>query len=336
MYPAKTTEISGWLDNNNIEYELNADLSKKTWIKNGGIADLFITPGTLAQLEDLLLFMIKMSEKYILVGHTSNMFFANSYNPAIIISTKKINKFTIEKNKIICECGASLSKVAKECVKRGIAGYQGLAGIPGTVGAAVCNNSGAYECEMSRIVDRAEILLQNGEKVWLSNSDLELSHRDSILKKGVIKGCILHIELSARSREKPQVLQSMVEANNAYRREYYESYDRNLGSVFSSMDIYSGRKSLRAILKIHRIITGFMPFLVQSKSRNFLVLSYFNKLNLYPYISKKRLNCFIWDKRKNYEDKIFYEYINFIKSKSSKKAVLELQVIDESFDLNGE
>lgn len=33
-----------------------------------------------------------------------------------------------------------------------------------------------------------------------------------------------------------------------------------------------------------------------------------------------------------YDDKIFYDYIEFIKSKSSVKAVLELQIIDETID----
>lgn len=325
------TGMSRWLDENNIEYELNANLAKKTWIRNGGIAQLYITPGNLSQLESVVFKLSKLGKKYIIIGHTSNMFFSNSYNPAIILSTRKVNNFVIEGNKIICECGASLTRVAKMCVKKGIAGYEGLVGIPGTVGAAVCNNSGAYECEMSNLVERVEILLANGEKFWLTNSDLEFSFRDSAIKNRKLKGCILRVELSALLREKPEILQAKVDKYAATRKKYYESYERNLGTVFSRMDIGSGRILLQILLKMHSFLTLLLPLSIQNKTRKVLILAYFNKLYLYPYISEKRINCFIWNKKKEYTDKIFYDYIKFIKSKSRIEAVLELQMIDEQW-----
>jgi len=332
MYVKDLTGISSWLANNAVKYELNADLAKKTWIKNGGISQLYIIPDNVAQLEHVLVNLSKLKEKYIVIGHTSNMFFSNSYNPAIVLSTKNINDFIIEENKIICECGASLKRVAKACVKKGIAGYQGLVGIPGTVGAAVCNNSGAYECEMSNLVERVEVLLATGEKVWLTNSDLEFTNRNSSIKSGKIRCCVLRVELKALSRIEPEILQKMVKDNTAIREKYYEGYGQNLGTVFSSMDIYSGRTFLKILLKIHRYITMILPFSVQNKTRILLILLYFNKLRFYPFISKKRINCFIWDKEKGYDDKIFYDYIKFIKYNSSTEPVLELQIIDEEME----
>ncbi len=332
MRAEDVTHISKWLDEKDIQYETNADLAKKTWIKNGGIAELYITPGNLNELESVLLELSNRKKEFIIVGHTSNMFFSNSYNPPIILSTGKINEFVVEGNKIICECGASLMKVAKNCVNKGISGYQGLTGIPGTVGAAVCNNSGAYKCEMSKLVKRVEVLLANGEKVWLTNDELEFSYRNSAVKSGKIKCCVLRIELSAQLKNKPETLMTMVEENAVKRRQYYENYNQNLGTVFSSMDIYSGRILLQILLKIHRYLTILLPLTVQNKTKKMLVLAYFNKLKLYPYISEKRMNCFIWNKKKAYEDKRFYEYIEFIKSKSCVEATLELQIIDESIE----
>lgn len=302
--------ISLWLNENDIKYELNADLSKKTWIKNGGIAQLYITPENISHLERVLLKLSELRKKYIVIGHTSNMFFSNSYNPSIILSMRKLTNFVIEENKIICECGASLTKVAKLCVKKGIAGYQGLVEIPGTVGAAVCNNSGAYECEMSNIVERVEVLLANGEKVWLTNSDLGFSYRDSAIKSGKIQCCVLRVELSALIRKKPEILQAMVEEYAAIRKKYYESYDRNLGTVFSSMDICSERIFLKILLKIHHWLTILSSLDIQNKTRKFLILAYFNKLRLYPYISEKRMNCFIWNKKKCMTIKYFMTILN--------------------------
>ena len=328
MHDQDLTRISKWLHENDIIYELNADLSRKTWIKNGGIAQLYIIPDNADQLEQVLVNLIKFRAKYIIVGHSSNMFFANSYDPSIILSTKKVDEFVIDENRIICDCGASLMKIAKTCIKKGIAGYEGLVGIPGTVGAAVCNNSGAYESEMSKLVERAEVLLENGEKTWLTNSDLEYSYRNSAIKSEKIKCCVLRVELSALRRMEPDKLLALAEEYTAIRKRDYEGYARNLGTVFSRMDIYAGRTVLKILLKIHRYITMPFPDAVRNRSRKLLVLAYFNKLKLYPYISEKRLNCFIWDKTKGYEDGIFYEYLEFIKSRSLDEAVLELQIID--------
>ncbi len=336
MYVKDLTGVLRWLVDNGVEYELNADLTKKTWIKNGGIAQLYITPENLSQLERVLLKLSKLQEKYIVVGHTSNMFFSNSYNPAIILSTKKINNFFIEGNKIICECGASLIKTAKTCVKNGISGYEGLVGIPGTVGAAVCNNSGAYECEMSNLVERVEVLLATGKKVWLTNSDLEFTYRNSAIKSEKIQCCVLRVELNALSRKEPKILETMVNEYTTIRKKYYEGYSHNLGTVFSNMDICSGRIFLQILLKIHRYVTMLLPFAIKNKTRNLLILAYFNKLKFYPFISDKRINCFIWNKKKAYNDKIFYDYIKFIKNKSRTEAVLELQIIDKAVESRGE
>ncbi|MHC4182980.1 MAG: FAD-binding protein, partial [Planctomycetota bacterium] len=287
------TYISEWLDTKKIKYELNADLSRRTWIKNGGIAGLYIVPENLLQLEHNILEMTSRKMRYIVVGHTSNMFFANSFNPPVVVTTKKINKFITTENAIISECGASLMKVSRECIRRGIAGFEGLVGIPGTVGAAAINNSGAYGCEMSRLVDRVEVLLADGKKVWLTNNELEYAFRDSAIKRGIIECCVMRVELSVRTREKPEILQSLAEEYTATRKKYYESYNKNLGTTVYNMDIVSGRPILKVLLGLHRYLTLFLPFAIQNKTRIIIILLYFNKLNLYPYISKKRMNCFI-------------------------------------------
>ncbi len=321
--------LSRWLDEEGIKYESNADLSKKTWIRNGGIAGFYIIPDDIHKLERLLLRLSELELGYIVVGHTSNIFFSNSYNPDIVITTRKLKGFSFKDDKIVCECGAPLMKVARECVRRGISGYEGLVGIPGTVGSAVCNNSGAYGSEMSNIVERVEVLMANGEKRWLTKSVLELSYRSSAIKRGKIRCCILRVELLASHKEKPEVLQAQADKYTAIRRRYYEGYSQNLGTVFFNVDLYSGRPILKILLKMHKYFTYPLPLSIQNKTRKFLILAYFNKLRLYPYISEKRMNCFIWNKKKGYNDKLFYEYVDFIKSRSKTEPIIEVQIFGD-------
>ncbi|GAB4533988.1 MAG: hypothetical protein Fur0020_00180 [Thermodesulfovibrionia bacterium] len=321
--------LSEWLDENGIYYEVNVNLSKKTWIRNGGMAWLYIVPCNVCQLEDLYIKVSNCGLRYVIVGHTSNLFFANSYNIDVVITTKRLKGFEFKEGSIICECGAPLMKVARECVRRGIAGYEGLVGIPGTVGGAVCNNSGAYGSEMSRIVEWVEVIMDDGRKMRLTNNDMEFSYRNSAIKSGKIRCCILRVELSASQREDPDELLAKAEEYTAIRRRYYEGYSQNLGTVFFNVDLYSGRVILKTLLKIHRYITYPLPLSIQNKTRKFLILAYFNKLNLYPYISDKRMNCFVWNKKRNYSDEIFYDYVKFIKDTSRTEPVLEVQIFDD-------
>ncbi|MCP4272667.1 MAG: hypothetical protein GY781_11995, partial [Gammaproteobacteria bacterium] len=137
---------------------------------------------------------------------------------------------------------------------------------------AVCNNSGAYDSEMSNLVERVEVLLATGEKVWLSNSDLYYSHRNSVIKRGEIKCCILRIELCALFRKRPEILQEMAQKYTLTRKENYEGYENNLGSVFSRLDIFSGRLFLNVLLRLHRYLSKLLPYDIRNKTRKLRAL----------------------------------------------------------------
>ena len=50
-YKKKNTYLIEWLNNQNINYIIDFDLKKKSWIKCGGIAKTYIEPDTLEKTE---------------------------------------------------------------------------------------------------------------------------------------------------------------------------------------------------------------------------------------------------------------------------------------------
>ena len=64
-----------------------------------------------------------------------------------------------------------------------LTGFEFAAGIPGTVGGAVVMNAGAYGGEMKDILVSATVLTDKGEVLQLTNEELELGYRTSIIAK---------------------------------------------------------------------------------------------------------------------------------------------------------
>jgi len=63
----------------------------------------------------------------------------------------------IKNNRIFVGSGLSLMKLVNESVKHNLTGLEWAAGIPGTVGGAIANNTGAYRKCMADVVKEVEI-----------------------------------------------------------------------------------------------------------------------------------------------------------------------------------
>lgn len=73
-------------------------------------------------------------------------------------------------------------------VEEGFSGIEGLAGIPGTVGASVVQNIGAYGQEVAGAVKEVHVWdRETGEEKTLSASQMRFAYRMSVLKKSMYR-----------------------------------------------------------------------------------------------------------------------------------------------------
>lgn len=77
-----------------------------------------------------------------MVGHTLNIYFKNSFNIQTLVQTSKLTNYTILEDYVECECGVHVRLLARDMVKRGYKGFEGLVDLPGTIGGAIVNDSG--------------------------------------------------------------------------------------------------------------------------------------------------------------------------------------------------
>ena len=89
--------------------------------------------------------------------------------------------------KVICGAGASLMKVAREAMKRSLAGVEFASGIPGTIGGAIYMNAGAYKSDMGYITTNVTVLTNDLKMDFHYRSSYLQKHKDYICLEAVLK-----------------------------------------------------------------------------------------------------------------------------------------------------
>jgi UDP-N-acetylmuramate dehydrogenase len=156
-------------------------LKRYTAWKIGGPADALLEPGS---AEEVIRAVQKAREHDIPVtvlgGGTNVLVRDGGIRGLTIRLAKSLRGVEIEGERVSAEAGVLYPALANATAARGLRGLEFATGIPGTVGGAVYMNAGAYEGETKEVLRWADVY-RDGEVVRMSNEDLELSYRRSIL-----------------------------------------------------------------------------------------------------------------------------------------------------------
>ena len=292
--------------------ENNVSLARKTWIHRGGVANWWFNPTNYDELLKIGKFLYEEQYIFDVIGHTSNIYFNNNYHPDVILDTRHLKTVLFQEEEIICEAGTPVKIIARECIERGICGYEGFVDLPGTIGAAVVNNSGCFGCEISKVVKEIELLTQAGV-VRLSNADLNYTHRNSKLKSKEMSGIVLRVYLDASNKTKDiNLLQKKAAKNHEIRVTTQEKPSHNLGSTFANTTLKKGCQYyiIGAITKLLNVLRYKQITILKVRKYTYLILQ--NKLYLARYISDKNLNTYLFLDEQ--ADAYFQDYIRFIEA----------------------
>jgi UDP-N-acetylmuramate dehydrogenase len=166
--------------------EANVSLSKSTWFRVGGPAEVMFWP---ADLDDLITFLQNKPDAVpvTMIGIGSNLMVRDGGIPGVVIRLGKMfEEVSIRGMEIIAGGGLSNLRLANFARNYEISGFEFLCGIPGTVGGSVRMNAGAYGFEIKDILQRVTALDKKGNLKDLSVSELKYSYRHSNLKKDLI------------------------------------------------------------------------------------------------------------------------------------------------------
>ena len=211
-------EIIDYINDNSIgKYLENESLTKYTTYKVGGIARLIVYPKNREKLVAIIRKLRSSNIKHMILGNGSNTLFSDKKYDGVIIKLDAFDKITYFRDIVKAEAGVNLVKLSYQTIKRGLAGLEFAAGIPGTVGGAIFMNAGAYKSDMGYITKSVEVLTPNLEIITMTNRELDFHYRTSFLQKH--KGYIcLEATFQLRKSDK-DVLQEIVDDRKKIRLE---------------------------------------------------------------------------------------------------------------------
>ncbi len=315
--------MKSFLINNHIEYKEKVPIASLTGLGQEGILQMIVYPHSEYQLILIIKKIREFSLSFDIFGSLSNTYLCSSFMRDVIILTTKMKNIVYNKETITVECGYNLTKLARELSSKGIAGYDGLIGIPGTIGAAVINNSGAFNSSMSQLVERVKLLDNDNRIVFLSNYDLKYSTRYSILKKEMKNYILLSSELNISKYEDVERLKERIKRQNEYRRRVVDGKRKSLGSIFVSSSMYELTQRHRFAILTKKIINQPLKLLFNSHELN----KYMDFLFLgVPRLAKHcdRLNRFAWDN--NTKESDFFDYLDTMQRLAGGMLKLEIEI----------
>ncbi|MDE6210019.1 MAG: UDP-N-acetylmuramate dehydrogenase [Lachnospiraceae bacterium] len=205
-------------------------LKKHTTFRIGGYADFFVSPENNGQLSKLVKALNDNNIKYYILGNGSNILAPDEgYEGVIIYIGENMSDIEVSGTKIVAGAGALLSRTAKEALKCSLAGMEFAAGIPGSIGGAVVMNAGAYGGEMRDIIVSATVCDRNGNIFILTNEELELSYRHSIIeeKEYIVLECEINLK-----KGKAEDIKAVMDDFSSRRREKQPLEYPSAGSTF--------------------------------------------------------------------------------------------------------
>ncbi len=163
--------------------KLDEPLKRYTAWKIGGSADVLLEPSGANELVEAA----KTAREHvipvtILGGGTNVLVLDGGIRGLTIRLARALTEVTITGTDVVADAGVLYPVLANTTAGRGLEGLEFATGIPGTVGGAVYMNAGAYGSETREVLIWADVYNPElGEVERLSNADLELAYRRSVL-----------------------------------------------------------------------------------------------------------------------------------------------------------
>lgn len=168
----------------------DAKLSEILWYRIGGTAKYLLECASKQDVLDAFDFIKKERiEKYFVVGLGSNLLFTDGYYDGAVIQIASNNTSEIkliDKTTVEAFAGVILDDVIQFAFENNLLGLEWAGGLPGTVGAAIRGNVGAFGGEIKDSFNGADVLVLNGKKKEvksLNRRDIKFDYRSSTIKK---------------------------------------------------------------------------------------------------------------------------------------------------------
>ena len=229
----------------------NVTLAPYTTMRTGGPAALFAEPRNAQQLTHVHQWAQEKGLPLLILGNGSNLLIADSgFDGLVIHLGRALSEVSVFANTLTAQAGASLAAAARAAAQASLTGLEFAAGIPGSIGGAVCMNAGAYGGEIAQVIVSARVLTPEGVRM-VSKDELSLGYRSSAVMQNGWVVLEATFELAPGS---PDEIKATMADLAARRREKQPLQYPSCGSFFKRpVGYYAGALIEQAGLKGYRV-----------------------------------------------------------------------------------
>lgn len=232
--------------------QADAEMSKLTWFRVGGPADLLFQPADEADLSHFLK-VLPEDVPVLVVGVGSNLLVRDGGVEGVVIRLSQKGFGSVEQvGATQLRSGAAVldKKLAATALENGIGGFAFYHGIPGGIGGALRMNAGANGTETTNRLVEVIAIDRNGERHVLSHADMGYTYRHSAAAPDLIFTSALFEGIPA-SREQ---IQEEMDAVQHHRETVQPVKEKTGGSTFKNPEGHSSWKLVdEAGLRGHQI-----------------------------------------------------------------------------------
>jgi UDP-N-acetylmuramate dehydrogenase len=255
------------------EIKRNEPLSRHTSFAIGGPADIIAYP---VDRDDLLALLREIKAKempFFILGGGTNLLVRDGGFRGVVVNLKHLRTIAIVREYrsiggsfavVLAEAGVSLPKLLAFTAEEGLTGLEFAAGIPGTVGGAVCMNAGTAAGEIGDVIDTVTLISMEGMLVTKGREEMGFGYRTSSIPEGHL---VLDMRVALRRGEKDKIRARIHDFMDARKKKQPWGLP-NAGSMFKNPHEESAGKLIEAAkLKGRRVGDAQ----VSDKHANFIV-----------------------------------------------------------------
>lgn len=248
-------------------------LSRHTSFAIGGPADVLAFPADLENLVLLLKETKRQGLNHFILGGGTNLLVRDGGFRGVVINLQHLGAIEIERAYhsvggefvvVKVQAGAPFPRFYFFATEHGLAGLEFAAGIPGTVGGAVCMNAGTAAGEIGDVLESVTLISSEGEVVTRGREEMGFGYRTADIPEG-------HLIFDARfilRREDRETIKAKVKELMDARKQRQPWGMPSAGSVFKNPQEESAGKLIEAAGLKGRTVGGAQ---VSEKHANFIV-----------------------------------------------------------------
>lgn len=238
-----------------ITVKRDALLSHYTRFGIGGPADLLIETAEENSFVRGLKLVRDSGLPFVVIGGGTNLIVSDAGFRGLVLRYTG-RAIRSEETRVYAQSGAELQSLVDYTVECGLAGIHTMTGIPGSVGAAVYGNAGAYGHSISETASR--VRFYDGESVReFSNAECEFHYRESIFKR---RKCwvIFSVELELTPADAAELRRS-ADQIVAIRNAKYPPTMKCAGSIFKNLILSELPECVRTQVPSRVVREGKVP-----------------------------------------------------------------------------